>query len=151
MQNSGTLCPMTHHRVMTSPTRGIGFASLFLNPGVLHLFRREMVHLCRIKPHVRYQMSRSRNQGKNKNFLISGFLAKLFKPQKATVPVLVLFNLVSTKILTFKSSMSSGEMTFSGFRRSFPVSVKFWPFRPIKTAIFEGRSFLRSKIVESMS
>ena len=72
MQNSGIRRPMTHRRVMTSPTGGIGFASLFPNLGVLHLFRREMVHLCRIKPHVRYQMSRSRNQGKNKNFLISG-------------------------------------------------------------------------------
>ena len=61
-------CPMTHYRVMTSSSRGIGFASLFPIVDVMYLFRKEMVHLWRKRPHLKYLMSRSQNRGKKLKF-----------------------------------------------------------------------------------
>ena len=71
----------------------------------------------------------------------------------ATALVWAPFNLVSgiMKTSAFKNLTSSGATTFYGSRRNFPVLLKFWPFRPIKTETFESRCFLRSKIVACTS
>ena len=55
--------PASHYRVMTTPSRGFGFASLFPILVAVYIFRREMVN-----EHVKYLMSRSRNQGKEVKF-----------------------------------------------------------------------------------
>ena len=61
--------PASHYRVMTTPGRGFGFASLFPILGVMYLFWREMVN-----EHVKYLMSRSRNQGKEVKFSLEDSL-----------------------------------------------------------------------------
>ena len=65
---------MTHHRVMTSSSWGIGFLGKSLYVNVMYLFRREIKRLCRLRHWMKLLSRQCRNKVKKiEIYLVGGY------------------------------------------------------------------------------